>query len=72
MSKEQTNAFVAKFPVRFGRSTVQPGERLELTQDQAASLLAQKIVAPAPAEVAADEGSQAPAKTNAKTQGSKA
>ena len=72
MSKEQTSAFVAKFPVRIGRTTVQPGERLELSEDQAASLLAQKIVAPAPAEAAADEASQAPAKTNAKTQGSKA
>lgn len=43
-------AFVALFPVRVGHDTFRPGERLELTEDQAARLLAQKIVTPVPVE----------------------
>ena len=63
MSEAKKTTFIAVYPVRLDGKTHAPGQSLALTDDQAAPLLARKIVQPDPA--AADP-------KPAKAQGSKA
>ena len=72
MSEAKKSAFIALYPVRLDGKTHTPGQALTLTDDQAAPLVAQKIVRAAEAKAPAKPADQTAPADPKKAQGSKA